>query len=247
MIRPEIFPDETVEDLQAGGLRLIQKQNGFRFGTDAVLLADFASRTAARETLDLCTGTGIVPILLSHKTNTPRIFGLEIQEAICGMAQRSVALNGLERRVEIRQGDLRQAAAYYGKGRFDMVTCNPPYMKAGAGIQNAADEKLIARHEVMCTLADVIQASVELLRPGGHLIMVHRPGRLAELFWAMRQRQIEPKRLRLVHPAPDREPVLCLVDGSLRGGTELRILPPLFLRGPTGGESEELKKIYGRG
>ena len=246
-MEPKVFADETVEDLQAGGLRLIQKKGGFRFGTDAVLLADFARTLAAEEIMDLCTGTGIVPVLLSKKTSAQRIFGLEIQPEICAMAQRSVALNGLEGRVEITAGDVREAVARYGKRRFGAVTCNPPYMKAGAGIRNMADEKSIARHEILCTLEDVVRVSAELLKQGGHLAMVHRPQRLVEIFWIMRQYQIEPKRLRLVHPAADREPVLCLVDGALGGGTELRILPPLLLKGPDGRESEELKKIYGRG
>ena len=246
-MEPRIFADETIEDLQAGGLRLIQKKDGFRFGTDAVLLADFAKTFVAAEIMDLCTGTGIIPILLSQKTSAGRIFGLEIQPEICAMAQRSVELNGLEDRVEITAGDVREAIARYGTHRFDAVTCNPPYMKAGAGIRNTADEKSIARHEILCTLEDVVRVSAKLLKQGGHLAMVHRPQRLAEIFWIMRQYQIEPKRLRLVHSAADREPVLCLVDGALGGGTELRILPPLILKSPDGRESEELKKIYGRG
>lgn len=242
-----IFVDETIEDLQAGGLRLIQKKDGFRFGTDAILLADFAKGIAAQEILDLCTGTGIVPMLLSHKTSAAHIFGLEIQAGICSMAQRSVALNNLVGRIEIAEGDLKDAALKYGKRRFDMVTCNPPYMEAGAGLQNLTDTKLIARHEILCTLEDVVQVSADLLKQGGHLVMVHRPRRLGELFWIMRNYRIEPKRLRLVYPSLDKEPVLCLIDGTFCGGAELRILPPLFLKGQDGCESEELKKIYGRG
>ena len=243
----KILPNETIEDLQAGGLRLIQKKDGFRFGTDAVLLADFAKEIITDCMLDLCTGTGIVPILLSHKTKTPSMFGLEIQPEICDMAKRSVILNGLEKRVQIELGDLKDGVAQYGKRRFGLITCNPPYMKLGAGIQNTSDAKLIARHEVCCTLEDVICTSADLLKQGGHLVMVHRPGRLAELLYWMRHCKIEPKRLRLVYPAPDREPILCLVDGTLGGGAELRILPPLFLKGDDGGESVELQKIYGRG
>lgn len=242
-----LLPDETAEDLQAGGLQLIQKKDAFRFGTDAVLLADFAKDIPAKRALDLCTGTGIVPVLLSHKTKIAALSGLEIQEEICDMANRSVRLNGLENRICMDCGDLKDAVSRYGKRQFGLITCNPPYMKAGAGIQNAIDTKLIARHEVCCTLEDVICVSADLLVQGGHLVMVHRPGRLAELLYWMRTYKIEPKRLRMVHPSPDRAPTLCLVDGALGGGAELRILPPLFLKGADGGESEELKNIYGRG
>lgn len=242
-----VFADESVEDLQAGNLRLIQKKDGFRFGTDAVLLADFAKEIAAEEALDLCTGTGVIPILLSHKTRIGHICALEIQNEFCDMVGRSVAMNGLTERIAITQGDLKDACLHYGKRRFGLITCNPPYMKAGTGIGNAKDSKLIARHEILCTLEDVVRVSADLLTQGGHLVMVHRPQRLAELLWAMRQYKIEPKRLRLVYPSAEKEPVLCLVDGAFGGGAELRILPPLFLKGADGGESEELKKIYGRG
>ena len=170
----EIFDDETLEDLQLLGLRLIQKKSGFRFGIDAVLLADFAKDIASKKTLDLCTGSAVIPILLSAKTKTTEIFGLEIQQSVFDTAVRSVLLNNLEDRIFLTLGDLKNAVAIYGKRRFDLITCNPPYMQVGSGIQNPCDEKVIARHEVLCTLEDVISVSSSLLNHKGHLVIVHK-------------------------------------------------------------------------
>lgn len=242
-----ILEHEQIDDLQCRGLRLIQKQDAFKFGTDAVLLAGFAKQLPAAQTLDLCTGSGIVPLLLSAKTDTPHICGLELQPAICDMAKRSVLLNHLEHRITITEGDLKNALPLYGSTRFDVITCNPPYMKAGAALVNAADAKTIARHEVACTLADVLQAANTLLTPTGHLVLVHRPYRLADIISGMRSVGIEPKRLRLVYPRAGKEANLVLVDGLKNGRPELRILPPLFLQDEQGGESAELKQIYERG
>lgn len=237
---------ETIENLQLGGLRLIQKRNGFRFGTDAVLLADFAKDVPSGQTLDLCCGNGIIPIILSHKTKTKKICGLEIQHDVLEMAKRSVLLNGLEDRVELLEGDLRHAEEYYPVRSFDLITCNPPYMRAGAAIENPSETKLIARHEITCSLEDVIRVSARLLKTGGKLLMVHRPGRLVDVLTQMRANRIEPKRLRMVYPAENHPPILFLVEGLLYGGTELRILPPLVLRDQDGRETEELKRIYER-
>ena len=238
--------DETLEDLQAGGLMLIQKKDGFRFGIDAVLLADFAKDTPAKEALDMCTGSGIIPILLAHKTKIPALFGLEIQEDVFQMAERSVELNKLSGKIFLQCGDLKCAPQIYGKRRFDLITCNPPYMPAGCGIQNELDTKIIARHEVLCTLSDVIASASDLLCQKGHLMLVHKPTRLADIICLMRQYDIEPKRIRFIHKTPDAEPSLVLVDGAYKGGRELRILPPLYLYDENGDEAEELKRIYGR-
>ena len=242
----ELFDGETLEDLQVGGLFLIQKRNGFRFGADAVLLADFAKDIASRKTLDLCTGSGIIPILLSAKTDTPEIYGLEIQESVYSVACRSVALNKLEGRVFIGLGDLKEADSIYGKRSFDLITCNPPYIKEGSGIQNPDSEKVIARHEILCDLEDVIRVSASLLAHKGHLLLVHKPSRLCDIICLMRENGIEPKRVRFVHKTPESEPSLLLVDGSFKGGNELRIMPPLYLYDKDGGETDELKEIYGR-
>lgn len=237
--------NEIIDDLQ-NGYYIIQKKDGFKFGVDAVLLADFAAKAQSGSTLDLCTGTGIVPILLSAKTKTPIIHGIEIQSEIAEMAQRSIEYNKLADRVFIRCGDLKNAHMQYGKCVFDKITCNPPYMKGGAGIINSTDTKTISRHEVMCTLDDVLKAASELLVSKGRFFMVHRPTRIADIMCAMRKYKIEPKKLRFVHPSPYKAPNMVLAEGMKDGGEDMKILPPLYVYDENGSYSEEIDKIYGR-
>mgnify|MGYP004574929693 CR=1 FL=1 len=238
--------DECIDDLQLDKLVIIQKTNGFKFGIDAVLLSDFAKDTVSRRTLDLCTGTGIIPLLLSAKTGTPDICGLEIQHDICDMAKRSVCLNSLSERVHITEGDLKNACDIYGKAVFDKITCNPPYMECGKGLTNTADTLSVSRHEIKCTLDDVVRISSQLLRNKGHFFMVHRPSRLADIICAMRTYNLEPKKLRFVHPSPYKAANLILIDGVKHGGKELKMLPPLYVYNQNGEFSEEIDKIYGR-
>ena len=240
-----IYNDETIDDLQ-NGYYIIQKKNGFKFGVDAVLLADFAKNAASKSTLDLCAGTGIVPILLCAKTDTRQIHALEIQKDIADMAARSVEHNKLTDRITVKCGDLKNAVEIYGKGKFDKITCNPPYMKGGAGLENAADTKTISRHEIMCSLEDVIEVSSKLLISKGKFFMVHRPSRLADIMCLMREYKIEPKKLRLVFPSPSKAPNLALIEGMKDGGAELKMLPPLYVYNENGEYSEEIDEIYGR-
>lgn len=241
-----IKDNETLEDLQISGLQIIQKKDGFRFGIDAVLLSDFAKDFRAEEMLDMCSGSGVIPVLLSAKTKIPKIFGLEIQDEVYDGAKRTVELNNLSGRVFIDKGDIKEANKIYGKRRFDLITCNPPYMPKGTAVTNELDTKIIARHEILCTLEDVIKSASELLKQHGHLLMVHKPTRLADILCLMREYGIEPKRIRLVHKKADAEPSLVLVDGAYKGGCELRIMPPLYIYDENGEETEELKRIYGK-
>lgn len=239
--------NETIEDLQCGGLKIIQSNDGFRFGTDAILLVDFAKKNYAETILDLCTGNGIIPLLLSCKSNAKQIFGIEIQKESAELAKRSISLNNLENRVKITCGDLKNHLKFYKKRSFDMITCNPPYMKAGAAIQNSITSKTIARHEILCTIEDVMIAAENLLKPNGKIFMVHRPTRIADVISSMKTHRIEPKRLRFVYPDENSEPILFLIEGLIFGKAETRIMPPLFLKDKNGNESDELKKIYNRG
>lgn len=225
---------------------LIQKNDGFKFGIDAVILADFAKSTKSERTLDLCTGTGIVPILLSAKTKTPRIDALEIQHDICDMAQRSVTYNSLGERIHITEGDLKDAPTLYGKSKFDKITVNPPYMKCGTGILNDTDTKTISRHEVKCTLEDVISVSAQLLIPKGRLYMVHRATRIADVLHLMKLYKIEPKAIRMVHPSPYKAANLVLIEGMRGAAADLKVLEPLYVYNENGEYSEEINKIYGR-
>lgn len=238
--------DETLEDLQLFGLHIIQKKEGFRFGIDAVLLSCFAKDIKAEKMLDMCTGSGIVPVLMSAKTNIPKIFGIEIQEEVFNMANRTLELNGLLDRVHFQCGDIKNSVEIYGKRQFDLITCNPPYMPAGRAVMSELDTKIIARHEVMCTLEDVIQNGAMLLKQQGHLVLVHKPTRLADIICLMRDNDIEPKRIQFIHKQAGYEPSLVLVDGTFKGGRELRIMPPLYLFDEKGEETLELKRIYGR-
>lgn len=237
--------DECLDDLQ-NGLFIIQKQNGFKFGIDAVLLSDFAKDTRSKNTLDLCTGTGIVPLLLSVKTDTPRICGLEIQKEVAEMAKRSVEYNKIGKRVEIVEGDLKNAVEIYGRCSFDKITCNPPYMKRDSAVRNEIDTKSISRHEVMCNLDDIMRVSRELLVSKGRIFMIHRPSRLADILCTMRKYRVEPKRIRFIHPEVNKAPNLVLVEGMKDGGEELKFLPPLYVYNEDGTYTEEIDIIYGR-
>ena len=241
-----IFENECIDDLQINNLHIIQKTNGFKFGIDAVLLSDFAKNAPSKRTLDLCTGTGIIPILLSAKTKTAHIHGLEIQSEICDMAKRSVTHNKLDERVHIDEGDLKNACEVYGKCSFDKITCNPPYMECGKGIINSSDTLTISRHELKCTLEDVIRISSQLLVQKGHFFMVHRPSRLADIMCLMRKYRIEPKTLRFVHPSVFKAPNLLLVEGVRCGGKELKLLDPLYVYNEDGTYTEEIDIIYNR-
>lgn len=241
-----VYEDECVDDLQLDGLRIIQKKEGFKFGMDAVLLSDFAKDSPSKRTVDLCTGTGIVAILLSAKTKTPYICGVEIQKSIADMAKRSTELNGISDRVEIVEADLKDATTILGKVSFDKVVVNPPYMKGGTGNVNDEDMKTISRHEIFCDIDDVIKAAAGLLVPKGKLFMVHRPQRLPDIMEAMRKYKIEPKRMRLVAPSVGKVPNLLLIEGMLGGGSELRFMPQLYVYDENGNYTEEINKIYNR-
>ena len=238
--------NERIDDLQYKGLRLIQKTDGFRFGVDAVLLADFAGVRKGDRVIDLGTGTGIIPILLSGKTQASSITGLEIQQEMAEMAARSVELNGLEGRVAVVCGDIKNSIELFGPSSFDAVVTNPPYMNRGGGLVNPSDAKAVARHEILCSLEDVIRAGSRLLVPGGQFSMVHRPERLVDILCLMRNYNIEPKFLRFVHPSPYRKPNLILIKGTRGGNPQLKMMEPLYVYDDNGNYSEEIDRIYCR-
>jgi tRNA1Val (adenine37-N6)-methyltransferase len=240
-----IRENERVDDLQYKGLKLIQKKDGFCFGIDAVLLSNFAQVPKNGSVIDLGTGTGIIAVLLAAKKEPGKVVGLEIQPEMAEMASRSIRLNGLDEKVSIVQGDIKDAVRMFGASSFDSVVTNPPYMEKGGGLLNPADAKAIARHEILCTLEDVISAAARILKPGGKFSMVHRPQRLADIICCMRSHSIEPKQLRLVHPSPGKKPNLLLISGTRNGNAELRIQEPLYVYDGSGNYSSEIKHIYG--
>ncbi len=207
----EIKENERIDDLQCNGLKIIQNTEGFCFGVDAVLLANFADVKKGSKVVDLGTGTGIIPILIAGKTEARSVSGLEIQKGMVEMAKRSIAMNSLEGRVEIIEGDIKRSLEIFSRGSFDVVTTNPPYMNNGGGLVNPDEMKAVSRHEVLCTLEDVVKAAASLLRQGGQFAMIHRPERLVDIVCCMRKYAIEPKFIRFVHPSPYKKANLLLI------------------------------------
>lgn len=241
----DLIENERLDDLQRNGLKIIQKTDGFCFGMDAVLLSGFASVKPGERALDLGTGTGIIPLLLSAKTKGDHFTGLEIQTEIMKMAQRSVALNGLEKKIDIIQGDIKEASRIFGAASFDVVTSNPPYMNDAHGLKNPGDVKAISRHEVLCTLEDVVREGTKALKPGGRFYMVHRPHRLAEIITVMRQYKLEPKRMKFVHPFADKDANMVLIEAVRGGGAWLKLEPPVIVYKEPGVYTDEIYEIYG--
>lgn len=238
-------PNERLDELHRNGYYIIQNPEKFCFGMDAVLLSGFAKVKAGERALDLGTGTGIIPILLEAKTEGDHFTGLEIQPESVDMANRSVQINGLEPKVSIVEGDIKEASELFGASSFDVVTSNPPYMTAQHGLTNTAEAKKIARHEVLCTLEDVIRESARLLRPGGRLYLVHRPFRLAEIMALMVRYRVEPKRMRLVYPFVDKEPNMVLIEGLRGGRSRMTVEKPLIVYREPGKYTDEIYDIYG--
>jgi tRNA1(Val) A37 N6-methylase TrmN6 len=241
-----LLQNERLDDLQYKGLQLIQKKDGFCFGVDAVLLSHYAQVAKNSTVIDLGTGTGIIAVLLSAKKDPRKVIGLEIQPEMAEMANRSVKLNALQGKVEIVKGDIKEAVMIFGASSFDAVVSNPPYMEKGSGLLNPTDTKAVARHEILCTLEDVVQVSAKLLRPGGKLSMVHRPQRLTDIICLMRRHTLEPKMLRLVYPSPGKKPSLVLVSGTRDGNPGLNVHEPLYIYDSEGNYTREINEIYNR-
>lgn len=240
----EIKSGERIDDLHRNGYLLIQNTKMFCFGIDAVLLSGFAQVKKGENMIDLGTGTGVIPILLEAKTKGNHFTGIEIQKESVEMAKRSVILNGLEKKITIDEGDIKQAISIYGSAVFDVVTSNPPYMNDGGGLKNDYTPKAIARHEVLCNLEDVIYNASKLLKTGGRFYMVHKPHRLADIIALMRQHRLEPKRLRFVQSYANKEPSLLLIEGSRNGKPMIKVESPLIIYQSDGSYTEEIKKIY---
>ena len=232
-------------DTLKNGYKIFQDTERFQFGIDAVLLADFACKglKSAKKIIDLGTGTGIIPLLMNPKISAS-FTGLEVQRESAEMAAKSVALNGLENQIKIVNGDLKKASELFGRHSFDAVTCNPPYMTDEHGERNALDAMTIARHEVLCTLEDVVAAADYLLAPHGRFFMIHKPFRLPEIFVTLAAHKLEPKCMRLISPFADKEPNMVMIEARKNAKRRLKIEPPLVVRNDDGEYTTEIRQIY---
>lgn len=239
--------NERIDDLEYKGLKIIQNEDGFCFGIDSVLLSDFAKELKKDAIVsDLGTGTGIISILLSEKSKLKKIYGIEIQEDVANMARKSVKLNNLEEKIEIINEDIKNIRKLFEDCFFDCIVTNPPYKKEGTGLKNENVSKVISRHEVKCTLEDVIKESFYVLKDKGEFYMVHRPDRLVDIVHTMRKNKIEPKKIRLVYSNEKGKAVLVLVKGIKNAKPELLIDSPLYIYDNDGKYSDEILKIYNK-
>lgn len=241
----ELKEGERLDDLHRNGFQIIQNKEKFCFGMDAVLLSGFAKVKEGEKVLDIGTGTGIIPILLAAKTPGQHFTGLEIQPESADMARRSVALNHLEEKISIVEGDVREADQLFSAASFDVITSNPPYMTGSHGLVNPDMPKAIARHEICCTLEDLVSQTEKLLRPGGRFFMVHRPFRLAEIMTVLTAHHLEPKRMRLVYPFVDKEPNMVLLECIRGGKPRITVEKPLIVYKEPGVYQDEIYAIYG--
>lgn len=240
-----MLPNERIDDLGIHSLNIIQDREGFCFGVDAVLLANFVKVKRGYVGADLGTGTGIIPILILGKSSVKKIYAFEIQQEVADMARRSFQLNRMQERAEVICADLKESCKYIQPESLDFVTSNPPYMKL-QGVQNPNEKKKISRHEVMCTLEDVFRSADSLLKPKGTFYLVHRPTRLCDIFELCRKYSLEPKEMRLIHPYIHKASNLVLVRMVKQAKPDLKLLPPLYLYDENRNRTEELEGIYCR-
>lgn len=241
----ELKVGERLDDLHRNQYKIIQNPSKFCFGMDAVLLSGYAQVKKEECVLDLGTGTGIIPILLEAKTEGKHFTGLEIQKESVDMAKRSVCMNRLEEKISIVHGDIKEASNLFGKSTFDVVTTNPPYMNDNHGIINPEMPKAIARHEILCTLEDVIQEAASVLKTGGRFYMVHRPFRLIEIVTILTKYKLEPKRMRFVHPSLEKEPNMVLIEAIKGAKSMVKIEKPLIVYESPNKYTKEIYDIYG--
>ncbi len=239
-----INSNERIDDLQRNGYRIIQNPSLFCFGMDAVLLSAFAKVKKDEKVLDFCTGNGVIPILLEARTKGSHYTGLEIQDTSADLAMRSVMLNNLGDKIDIVKGNVVEASDIFKGASFNVITCNPPYMNDNHGLKNPDLPKAIARHEVLCTLEDIIREASKILNENGRFYMIHRPHRLVEIITLMHEYKLEPKRMRMVYPFADKEPNMVLIEGIKGAGSMLKVEKPLIVYKEVGVYTQEVYELY---
>ena len=240
----EVHEGERLDDLERNNLKIIQNPNKFCFGLDAVLLTSYIKVRKGELMMDLCSGNGIIPLLMSAKSEGQHFTGIELQSECADLARRSIEGNGLTERIDMVCGDIKEVTALFKAGSYNVVTANPPYMIGGHGIANPESAKSIARHEVACTLDDVTRAAAYLLPPGGRFYMVHRPFRLPEIITSLKEYKLEPKRMQLVYPYIDKEPNMVLLEAVKGGNPRMTVERPLIVYSEPGVYSTEVDDLY---
>lgn len=243
----ELKENERIDDLEYKGLKIIQNKNGFCFGIDAVLLSDFAREIKkGSKVLDLGTGTGILGILLSKKTNLDKIIGVEIQTEVYDMACRSIKLNNLEDKFSVINEDIKNLDKLFKLQSFDAIVTNPPYKKNLTGLKNDTEYKVISRHEVKCNIEDVIKISSKLLKNNGKLYMVHRPERIKDIMVNLDKYKLQPKEIRFIYPYINKKPTMILIKAVKSAGDFLNVQEPFIVYNQDGTYTDEILKIYGK-
>ena len=241
-----IKEDERIDDLQLKGLKIIQNTKAFCYGVDSVLLSDFAKNIKdGSKVLDLGAGNGILGLLLCGKADLKNIVGIEIQDDVCEMANRSVELNNLQDKFKMINGDIKNIEKLIEKETFDVVVSNPPYKRTNSGVINESKTKLIARHEILCNLEDVIKATFFALKEKGTLYIIHRPERVVDLLETMRKYRIEPKNIRFIQPKQSKKPTMVMVKGTKYGNCFVEVEKPLIVYNEDGTYTDEINQIYG--
>ena len=241
----ELKENERIDDLEYKGLKLIQNKEGFCFGVDSVLLSDYAKNIKKNsKVIDIGTGTGIISILLCEKTKLSKIYGIEIQEDVAEMASRSSKLNNLQDKFEVINKNIKDIFEFLEPHKYDVVVTNPPYKKVNTGVKSLENKQLISRHEVECTLEDIIEKSSKLLKDLGEFYMVHRAERLVDIMCLLRKYKLEPKNIRFVHSKEKEKPNLILVRAVRSAKEFLKIDKPLVIYKENGEYTDEILEIY---
>lgn len=244
-IEPDLLENERIDDLEFENLKIIQNTTGFCFGIDSVLLSDFAKEVKnGSKVMDIGTGTGIISILLSKKANVEKIYGVEIQQEVANMAERSVKLNNLEDKISIINTNIKDIFDKFEPNTFDVIVTNPPYMKLNTGAKSDEIKKLISRHEVECNLEDIIKISYKLLKSRGEFYMIHRAERIVDILYLMRKYKLEPKKIRFIQSKVNKDPNLLLIKGVKDAGNQLKIERPLVVYNEDGSYTNEILEIY---
>ena len=235
---------ETVDELLGRRVKILQKEKGYRFSVDALLLAHFVRVKKGDLIVDLGTGSGVIAITVAQRKECSHVIAVDIQEKLVDMARRSVMLNNLEEKVDIRHGDIREIETLFRPRSFDVSIFNPPYRKASSGKLNPDAEKSVARHEIKGTMHDFLKASVYVLRRSGRAYIIYPATRMVEILSSMRTAGVEPKRMRIVHSRNASRGEFVLVEGIKNGREELEVLPPLIIYSEDGQYTEAMKSVF---